>query len=333
MDLPNDLRLALERALRDARPAAVAAAAADLSARYRAGHGTSAADSPYVSDAVGAAAYAAARMPATFGAAAAAARATAAALPGFAPRSLLDVGGGTGSALWAAAETWASLARATVIEREPAMLALGHRLAAAGRHPALPRAAWRAADLTAPWEAEPHDLVTAAYVLGELDERPRAALVERLWSLAAGALLIVEPGTPRGFAIVRAARARLIALGAQIVAPCPHAAECPMAGGDWCHFAQRVARTREQRRAKNAELGYEDEKYSYVAAARASGLPIGGRVLRRPAARPGRVDLVLCAPEGLCETTISRSDPRWREARDLRWGDALVETESEKHRT
>lgn len=324
MDLPNDLRLALELALREARPAALAAAAADLSARYRAGHGLGAAEQPYVHDAAGAAAYAAARMPATYAAVIAAARAVAAARPDLAPRSLLDVGGGTGSALWAAAETWASLAAATVIEREPAMLALGHRLAAAGRHPALPRAAWRAADVSAPWQAEPHDLVTAAYVLGELDEAPRAALVERLWALASQALLIVEPGTPRGFAIVRAARARLIALGAHIVAPCPHAGECPMAGGDWCHFAQRVARTREQRRAKGAELGYEDEKYSYVAAARAPGLPIAGRVLRRPLARPGRVELALCAPDGLRAETISRSDPRWRRARDLRWGDALA---------
>jgi ribosomal protein RSM22 (predicted rRNA methylase) len=324
MDLPNDLRLALERALREARPAALATAAAALSARYREGHGRGAVELPYVHDAAGAAAYAAARMPATYAAIVAAARATAAALPELAPRSLLDVGGGTGSALWAAVGAWESLAAATVIEREPAMLALGHRLAAAGRHPALPRAAWQAADVTTPWQAEQHDLVSAAYVLGELDEGPRAALVERLWSLAGQALLIVEPGTPRGFAIVRAARARLITLGAQIVAPCPHQAECPMAGGDWCHFAQRVARTREQRKAKGAELGYEDEKYSYVAAARAPGLPIAGRILRHPLARPGRVELALCAPDGLRAETISRSDRRWRQARDLRWGDALA---------
>lgn len=323
MELPNDLRLALERALRGVRPGEIAAAAADLSARYREGHGRGAA-APYVRDAAGAAAYAATRMPATFAAVAAAARATAAALPDLAPRTLLDVGGGTGAALWAVAATWEDLAAATVLEREPAMLALGRQLAAAARHPALPRATWRETNLARPWQAEPHDLVSVAYVLGELDPAARADLVTRLWNLAGSALLIVEPGTPRGFAIVREARAQLIGLGAQIVAPCPHAGACPMAENDWCHFAQRVARTREQRRAKGAELGYEDEKYSYVAAARAPGQPIGGRVLRWPIVRPGRIELALCTPEGLRTETITRSDRRWREARDLRWGDALA---------
>lgn len=315
MDLPNHLRLAIERELRGRDGGALARAAADLSARYRRSGGGP----------VDPTAYAATRMPATFAAIAAACGATAAALPGFAPRSLLDAGAGTGAALWAADATWPSLAAATLIEAEPAMAALARRLAAHGG--ALAAASrWVVADLAGPWEAEPHDLVTAAYLLGELPEPARPALVARLWGRAAGALLLIEPGTPRGWATIRAAREQLRAAGAHLVAPCPHEAACPMPddpGADWCHFAQRLARTGFHRSAKGAELGYEDEKYSYLAVARAPGALPAARVLRYPVTRAGRVELALCARDGLRRATVTKGDrAAWRAARDLSWGDA-----------
>lgn len=322
MDLPNDLRLALERALRAIPAEALEQATAQLSARYRAGHGRDA--GRHVRDEAGVAAYAAYRMPATFAAAAAAMWAVAQTMPTWMPRDLLDIGGGTGATLWAAAYTWENLAAATVIEREPAMITFGRGLAAAAQQAVVTAAAWRRADLGGAWNTPRHDLVTAAYLLGELDETARTSLVDRLWGLAEGVLLLIEPGTPQGFAIINAARNQLRAAGAWIVAPCPHQAACPMAGGDWCHFAQRVARSREQRRAKGATLGYEDEKFAYLAVAHAPGAPIGGRILRHPLVRPGNIELTICAPEGLRRQIMTRSDRRrWPLTRDLRWGDAL----------
>ncbi|MEI7770808.1 MAG: small ribosomal subunit Rsm22 family protein [Chloroflexales bacterium] len=329
MDLPNELRLALDAALRGSGQAAkLRAAAAALSERYRAEHG--AASGPpggarYVDSPDDAAAYAAYRMPATYAAVAAAMGAMAARMPGWAPRSLLDAGAGRGAALWAAAETWDNLAAAELIEAGPAMLALGRQLAARSRHPALADAAWRRADLTAPWRAERHDLATAAYVLGELPAAARESLIDQLWAHSDHALLLVEPGTPQGWAIIRAARERLRAAGAFIIAPCPHQGECPLPADDWCHFAQRVARSKVQRAAKGADLGYEDEKFAYVAVARAQGTPISARVLRHPLARSGRIELALCAPAGLRREIITRADrERWRAARDAEWGDARV---------
>ncbi|MBX0328156.1 small ribosomal subunit Rsm22 family protein, partial [Oscillochloris sp. ZM17-4] len=114
------------------------------------------------------------------------------------------------------------------------------------------------------------------------------------------------------------------AAGAWIVAPCPQQGACPLPDDDWCHFAQRIARSKAQRAAKGAELGYEDEKFAYLAVAREPGTPIGARVLRRPVARPGRIELTLCAPEGLRTETVTKGDrARWRAARDAEWGDAL----------
>src|SRR5664280_688181 len=97
----------------------------------------------------------------------------------------------------------------------------------------------------------------------------------------------IEPGTPKGFTLIRKIRAELLEAGARMVAPCPMEVPCPMADPDWCHFAARVERSSMHRRLKNAELGYEDEKFSYVAVAREPVEPAGARVIRRPRHHPG----------------------------------------------
>ena len=42
-----------------------------------------------------------------------------------------------------------------------------------------------------------------------------------------------------------------------------------MAGDDWCHFSQRLARSRDHMLLKDASVPFEDERYSYVVATRA----------------------------------------------------------------
>jgi ribosomal protein RSM22 (predicted rRNA methylase) len=71
--------------------------------------------------------------------------------------------------------------------------------------------------------------VLLAYVLDELAPEARSRLVERLWELTGDVLVIVEPGTPAGWSRILDARQQLIAGGAAILAPCPHAAACPLA--------------------------------------------------------------------------------------------------------
>ena len=116
-----------------------------------------------------------------------------------------------------------------------------------------------------------YDLVLISYALGELLADVRARVLDAAWraTSADGALVIVEPGTPRHFQGVLDARTWLLTHGATIAAPCPHAAACPMAAaGDWCHFSARVPRTKEHRRLKAGSLSYEDEKFSYLIATR-----------------------------------------------------------------
>ncbi|EGX55068.1 hypothetical protein SZN_34717 [Streptomyces zinciresistens K42] len=324
MNLPappsaDALRDALASLLDGLPPRRAAQAVERLIASYR---GATPTDSPILRDRADVAAYAAYRMPATFEAVRSALAAFAGAVPGWAPASHLDVGGGTGAATWAVSATWPGEREVTVLDWAEPALAIGREIAEA--NPALKQARWQRTRIGPGLAPDPVDLVTVSYVLNELTESDRAGLLDAV-AHAAGAVVIVEPGTPGGYARVIAARDRLVAAGFRIAAPCPHSAGCPIAPGtDWCHFSARVSRSSLHRQIKGGSLAYEDEKFSYVAAARLPVAPVPARVVRRPQIRKGQVLLDLCETEpSLRRTTVTkRHGDLYRAARDADWGDA-----------
>ncbi|MGW5660974.1 small ribosomal subunit Rsm22 family protein [Streptomyces sp. NPDC003758] len=322
------LRAALSRLL-DGLPSRQAAQAVDrLIANYR---GRTPTDAPVLRDRSDVVAYAAYRMPATFEAVSAALGAFADAVPGWVPASHVDVGGGTGAATWAVSATWGGERPVTVLDWAGPALALGREIAA--EHPALKAAEWRRSRIGSALSIESTDLVTVSYVLGELTEADRAAVVDAA-ATAAQAVVIVEPGTPDGYARVIEARDRLIRAGFHVAAPCPHSAACPIVPGeDWCHFSARVSRSSLHRQVKGGSLAYEDEKFSYVAAARFPVRPAASRVVRRPQIRKGQVLLDLCGPdESLHRDTVTkRHGPLYRAARDADWGDAWPAPRDDAH--
>ncbi len=320
MELPPDLRLALERATQSVPLAKLQVQAQALSERYRSGHAQGQTNFLHSRDDV--LAYATMRMPATWVALHAALQTIAEQAPDWQPATLLDVGAGPGTVAWAAAGVWPQLGQIICVEREGHMVKLGRDLAQQARAVAIRSAVWHTAALQQ--QALPQaELVTAAYLYGELPPAQQSALTAALWAATTGVLLLVEPGTPRGFALIRAAREQLLAAGAHMLAPCPHSAACPLAAGDWCHFAARVARSRLHRAAKGADLGYEDEKYAYVAVARFPTTPAPTRILRHPHVSAGKIELELCTPVGLQRATVTKRDTRWRAARKASWGDAF----------
>ncbi|MEU5704183.1 small ribosomal subunit Rsm22 family protein [Streptomyces aurantiacus] len=312
------LRAALAGLL-DGLPPKVAAQAVDrLIANYR---GTTPTDAPILRDRADVAAYAAYRMPATFEAVRSALAAFADAVPRWVPGSHVDVGGGTGAATWAVNATWPEERPVTVLDWADPALALGRELAS--RNPLLKSTEWQRARIGAGLALESADLVTVSYVLGELTDAARTAVVDAA-AVAGQAVVIIEPGTPDGYARVIAARDRLIDAGFRVAAPCPHSAACPIVPGeDWCHFSARVSRSSLHRQVKGGSLAYEDEKFSYVAATRFPAEPVAGRVVRRPQIRKGQVLLELCEVEGrLARSTVTkRQGLLYRAARDVGWGD------------
>lgn len=319
MELPSTLRAELDAVLAGLSVQQISRAAAQLSARYRFETRDGAL---HLSSDVLARAYLVTRLPATYAAIRSALAATAELRPSFAPTSLLDVGAGPGSALWAASDAWPSLASAVLVENSVSIRQWGERLA---RRSPVASVHWREEDFRAGLpNAEPADLVTLAYVLSEIAEHERDALVARLWELTSDTLLLIEPGTPAGWQRILRARAQLLAVGAFFVAPCPHAAACPLAAPEWCHFSRRVARTRLHRQAKQGTVPWEDEKYSYFVASRLPGTVPAGRIIASPRQASGRTKLRLCSAGGVIqEPLVSRRDgAAYREARRADWGDA-----------
>lgn len=280
--------------------------AARLSSAYREGRGSPVTEAGWR-------AYAATRAPATRAAAERALAWTAQALPGWEPARVLDVGSGTGSTAAAVLSRWPTAA-ITCLERDAMAREIGRA--------AVPQAEWRQADVRAT-TLQGADLVTAGYCMNELTEQEASAVAERLWAATTGVLLVLEPGTPAGFALVRSLRDALVAAGAVVAAPCPHERACPVAGQDWCHSAVRVVRSAEHRAAKDAVLGHEDEKLAYVALSRLPVSRAPARIVRHPRYATRLVTLRTCDVDGsLHDVRVPKSagEP-YKRARDAAWGD------------
>jgi ribosomal protein RSM22 (predicted rRNA methylase) len=318
-DLPAELKAALDGKLRGVSRTDAAGRSASISKTYRDGGGSGGIRSE--ADAL---AYALARMPATYAAVTASLNALAEIRPDFAPKNLLDVGAGPGTATWAAAEAFPSLQNFALLDANGALrsLALGlfadsFRLRDVSYERGEARDALAGADAA--------DLVVASYMIGEIGDGERRALAERMWEKTRDTLLVVEPGTPAGYARIIALREQLIAMGAHVAAPCPHDGKCPLQPPDWCHFSQRLQRSRAHKQVKGAELPFEDERFAYVALTRAAVDPRPSRVLAQPVVGKVEITAKLCTPEGVAFTKVPRrAKADYAAARRWRWGDAVT---------
>lgn len=318
--LPDDLARALDDALDRVPASRLAPVVERLIGDYRGG---AVATDPILRTDDDAAAYAAYRMPATYTAVHEGLSRAVEVDGDLAPRTHLDVGGGTGAAVWAAARLFGSLRSATVLEGSDPVIALGRRLATGADAAAVRSARWEPTRLGGATVLPDADLITVSYVLGELPDAVRDPLVDEAARRAA-TVAVFEPGTPGGYRRIRTARERLLAAGMGVVAPCPHGGTCPVSGDDWCHFAARVDRTSRHRSLKGGTLGHEDEKFAYVVATRASSGHAGNRVVRHPVQRKGLVTLRLCTADGeIVDRPVPKSRrEHYRAARDTGWGDA-----------
>ena len=318
MPLPQYLAQALQHELENSDRTQLARATEDLTKQYK----SECFSSPAIKTPIHRSAYLAVRLPATFAAALNVFTEIQRLAPQLDLHSMLDLGAGPGTALYAAAEIFPSLNQVTLVESNATLIHLGKRLSAASPHAAVRSAVWLQQDINS-LASEPHDLVVISYTLGELPQAAIQKIMAQAWQCTKKLLVVIEPGTIRGFRLVHDTRAALIAAGAHLLAPCPHANECPMAAtGDWCHFAARVERTSLHRQLKGGALGYEDEKFSYVVASRDPIPPAPSRIVRHPQKHSGHIQLTLCTPQGLTTPTIGKSQKeKYKSARHAQWGD------------
>jgi ribosomal protein RSM22 (predicted rRNA methylase) len=243
---------------------------------------------------------------------------------------MLDVGAGPGTAAFAAVQAFETLADIHLIDANAQMRKLALTLMAEAGNETLRRAAdarsyQHGNALTLLNEIRPAELVVASYAAGEFPDGELPRLAQLLWAATAGALVVIEPGTPAGYGRILRVRSELIAAGAHVAAPCPHERECPLRPPDWCHFAQRLPRSRDHLHIKGAEVPFEDEKFSYVVLSRGQPQSIDARVLAPLKITKSAITAKLCTDGSVVTDIAVRRDPdAYRRRKSWRWGDSVL---------
>jgi ribosomal protein RSM22 (predicted rRNA methylase) len=94
-----------------------------------------------------------------------------------------------------------------------------------------------------------------------------------------------------------------------------------MRADDWCHFSQRLPRSRDHMLLKDASVPFEDERYSYVVVTREKAAN-GARILAPPLETKPGLTFKLCDEIGLrAQFVASRDKDEFKRVRKLEWGD------------
>lgn len=300
MDIPEGLKDSINRLLSENKVSNIIENAQTISNKYRKNDGKGKRLLTNESEAVS---YVISRMPATYAAVYSAFKQI---LANYNEKmtSLLDVGAGTGTGTWAVNEI-ENMSQITCLEREKSMSNIGKKLM---KNTALDNVQWKSYDILQDEIVEKADIVLTSYMINELPEQEREKAVLKLWQATNKLMVVIEPGTPEGFKNILNIRNLIKEQGGYIVAPCCCNGECPIKENDWCAFYARVARSSIHRQAKGGNLGYEDEKFSYIAFSKTPVEITGERILRHPQINSGFVKVKLCTADGIQEKTYSKKD-------------------------
>lgn len=318
MQLPHELQIAIDRLVSNVSPQVLRKAREFLSQTYRDGRTSQS----IFSDEAARLSYLAARFPATYGACHLVLQELRKQAPQYSFKKIVDLGAGPGTATWAAVDLFPELECSALVEKSQNAIRLGKELEQ--QCSASKEMIWTQADLESLSSLPCGDVAIVSYALGELSH-PEKVLFH-IWAHTFPVVVIIEPGTPSGFNLIRKLRSNLIDWGAHLLAPCPHALPCPMQEKNWCHFSARVERTKLHRMLKEGSLGYEDEKFSYIIASRfPPSRSRTSRILRHPQKGSGHVRFSLCTSNGKEEErVISRKDKElYKIARDSEWGESF----------
>ena len=322
MDIPKGLKDSINRLLSENKASNIIENAQTISNRYRKNDGKGKRLLTNESEAVS---YVISRMPATYAAVYSVFKQI---LANYNEKmtSLLDVGAGTGAGTWAVNEI-ENMSQITCLEIEKSMSNIGKKLM---KNTALDNVQWKSYDILQDEIVEKADIVLTSYMINELSEQEREKAVLKLWQATDKLMVVIEPGTPEGFKNILNIRNLIKEQGGYIVAPCCCNDGCPIKENDWCAFYARVARSSIHRQAKGGNLGYEDEKFSYIAFSKMPVEITGERILRHPQINSGFVKVKLCTADGIQEKTYSKKDGEiYKKIKKLDAGEKIYENRNQ----
>lgn len=322
MDIPKGLKDSINRLLSENKASNIIENAQTISNRYRKNDGKGKRLLTNESEAVS---YVISRMPATYAAVYSVFKQI---LANYNEKmtSLLDVGAGTGAGTWAVNEI-ENMSQITCLEIEKSMSNIGKKLM---KNTVLDNVQWKSYDILQDEIVEKADIVLTSYMINELPEQEREKAVLKLWQATDKLMVVIEPGTPEGFKNILNIRNLIKEQGGYIVAPCCCNDGCPIKENDWCAFYARVARSSIHRQAKGGNLGYEDEKFSYIAFSKMPVEITGERILRHPQINSGFVKVKLCTADGIQEKTYSKKDGEiYKKIKKLDAGEKIYENRNQ----
>ena len=323
MELPLDIKELLERLLDDYPLRMLKESSFNIINRYNNKEDISNGDN-HINNEIDAKVYSVIRYPSTFKAFSDSLEYSLSHLDDIDITSVLDVGAGSAAASIACLCQLNHLDKVDLLEKEDVMINIGEYLLSKVDTKFVD-IKYHKMDIIKDDISKYHrDLVLSSYVLNELDNKDIVRVVDKMWDFTNKVLLVVEPGTPRGYEIIKLVRDYLISKGGHILAPCPHMNKCPMSTSDWCHFSTRVARSKLHRTLKGGDAPYEDEKYSYIALSKSPCNRCKNRILRHPQISSGFITLEVCSNDGLKTIKVTKKDKElFKAARKSKTGDEI----------
>jgi ribosomal protein RSM22 (predicted rRNA methylase) len=262
--------------------------------------------------------------------------------------SVLDIGSGPGTALWALGLNH-PLKKILSFELDPQWINIAKKLWSF--HPQAERliAQWQQGDITN-ISVPSSDLIIASYSLSELSDEKRVEVLNKLLASTKKVLIWIEPGTPRCFKQIAQFREKVRHdPDISFLGPCPsyqlsglqnpssslnqRYAPCPLYKPTdikssfeepWCHFSVKLSRSKMHQEIKQTKENFEEEKFCYLAITK-NKIPSSSddRLLAEPKLRPGHVRLKVCTGHKVDEVVVARSSPSYKAMKKAYWGDLI----------
>jgi len=260
-------------------------------------------------------------------------------LPSWKPISILDIGSGPGTAVWAASDIWTSINKVTCLERDHNFSRIGKEILQSSL-PELINLNWKTIDLSVskPELDVKFDLVTIGSVLNEMTNKQRKDILEFAYNHCKGVLLVVEPGTPYGLEAIKQASILLHAHEGTLIAPYIDNT-LPLSDHEKIRFTQKIIRPEFHRRIRQKQRkinntsdkrllpasDWEKTKYGYVAM---STIPTKitpfARLIAKPAIFKSHIELKILTKNGVKNQRILKRDkPYYKFAKKMKWGELL----------
>lgn len=276
-------------------------------------------------------AYLALRFPATFAQIASALSQIQERIPSWKPKSVLELGCGPGTGVFAAKSVWPSIHVATGLDTEQLFLSLAEEIHFdSAMHLDVTWVKSTVLKWAAVEESDAYDLIIVANVLNELTDEERSRLLEKLTKIRSGVVVLLEPGTESGTSFIATA-ARTISPTHHLIAPYINNAFVESMDY-WIHFPQRFQRPEFQRRIRQSmrdsslmASDWEEAKYSYVAW---GDVPkerkIWGQCIGKIERRKGFLTIPILTAEGIINARVlKRNKVEYNYVKSIRWGELL----------